>query len=103
MTTPIFDLEVDARRKEREQEYGVWEAAGAIDFGSARAFNEGDPVPTSTVERLKLSELGLVRKQASKAAAEAADTRAEATTVDPDAVAADAEAQATTRRKGASR
>lgn len=74
MTSPIVDPEVEARRKERAEEYGQWEAAGVIEFGGARAFNEGDPVPASTVGRLKLEELGLVRKPGSKAAQTAADT-----------------------------
>lgn len=69
MTSPIIDPGVEERRKARAEEYGVWEAAGPIEFGSARAFNEGDPVPKSTVERLKLDALGLVRKQGAAGAA----------------------------------
>lgn len=98
MTSPIFDPEVEARRKARAEEYGVWEAAGVIEFGGARAFNEGDPVPVTTVERLNLADLGLVRKQSSKAATEAADARAEAT-ADPGAVPQeDLEAQGNTTK-----
>lgn len=86
MTSPFLDPEVEARRAERAKEYGVWEAAGVVEFGGARAFNEGDPVPTSTVERLKLDELGLVRKQGGGDTAAATD-----------------EAKAATRTKGGSK
>jgi hypothetical protein len=34
-----------------DAEWGVYVAAEAIDLGGARAFNEGDPVPVSHVER----------------------------------------------------
>lgn len=89
MTSPFLDPEVEARRAERAKEYGVWEAAGVIEFGGARAFNEGDPVPTSTVERLKMDELGLVRKQGTPAAETPAD--------------GDAAGQTSTRTKGGSK
>lgn len=90
MTSPIIDPEVEARRKERAKEYGTWEATGTIEFGGARAFNEGDPVPTSTVTRLKLDELGLVRKQGSAEAEPAAQAQADAQT----------DTTTTSRRKG---
>lgn len=99
MTSPILDPEVEAHRKARAAEYGTWEAAGVIEFGGSRAFNEGDPVPASTVERLKLDELGLVRKQSSKAAQDAATD-----TGTPDVAGDDLEAQATRRTpKGGSK
>jgi len=57
----ITDPDVEARRKARAEEYGTWECGPApIEFGGARAFNEGEPVPKSTVERLHLDELGVV-------------------------------------------
>jgi hypothetical protein len=57
----VIDPEVEARRKERAIEYGTWECAEApITVGGARAFNEGDPVPKSTVDRLGLDALGAV-------------------------------------------
>lgn len=57
----ITDPDVEARRKARAEEYGTWECAEApIEVGGARAFNEGDPVPKSTVERLGLDKLGAV-------------------------------------------
>lgn len=59
----ITDPDVEARRKERAAEYGTWECGEApIEVGGARAFNEGDPVPKSTVERLGLDSLGAVVK-----------------------------------------
>lgn len=42
------DLE---RRKARDVEYGTFVANKAIFIRDARAFNEGDPVPKSHVER----------------------------------------------------
>lgn len=79
MTQPfdiITDPDVEARRAERAIEYGTWECGPApIEFGGARAFNEGEPVPKSTVERFHLDDLGavvpagtFVQKQADEAA-----------------------------------
>jgi hypothetical protein len=57
----ITDPDVEARRAERAVEYGTWECGPQpIEFGGARAFNEGEPVPKSTVERLALDQLGVV-------------------------------------------
>lgn len=57
----ITDPDVEARRKARAEEYGTWECGPApIEFGGARAFNEGEPVPKSTVERIGLDNLGVV-------------------------------------------
>lgn len=57
----ITDPDVEARRAARAVEYGTWECGPApIEFGGARAFNEGEPVPKSTVERLALDQLGVV-------------------------------------------
>jgi hypothetical protein len=59
----ITDPDVEARRKERAIEYGTWECGDQpINFGNARAFNPGDPVPKSTVERFGLDTLGAVVK-----------------------------------------
>lgn len=63
---------VEDRRKEREEEYGTYVAAQAITWGNVLAFNEGDAVPKSTVERLGWVDLGLVRS-ASEDAEPAAD------------------------------
>jgi hypothetical protein len=38
-------------REAQAAEYGVYVAAHAIDIDGARAFNAGDPVPASHVER----------------------------------------------------
>ena len=43
-------------RAEQVAEYSVYVAAEAINIGTARAFNVGDPVPKSHVER------GIVRE-----------------------------------------
>lgn len=57
----LTDAAVEARRKERAEEYGTWECGPQpIEFGGARAFNEGEPVPKSTVERFGLDTLGAV-------------------------------------------
>jgi hypothetical protein len=84
MTQPVAPEEVIARRKERAEEYGAWVATGPIDMSylgtgaddqpvwavgfGGRAFNLGDPVPKSTVERMKLDALGLVAKRGTAAA-----------------------------------
>jgi hypothetical protein len=39
------------RQAEVDKEWGQYVATGPIDIGSARAFNEGDPVPASHVTR----------------------------------------------------
>lgn len=50
MTTPTPEP-AEARQQAIEAEYGMYVAAVAIDFGGARAFNVGDPVPKSHVDR----------------------------------------------------
>lgn len=66
MSQPIeitSDPAVEERRKLRAEEYGTWKCGpNPIEFDGARAFNEGDPVPKSTVERLSLDKLGVVVK-----------------------------------------
>lgn len=42
---------LDEFRKAQEAEYGEYVAAEKIHIGNALAFNEGDPVPVSHVER----------------------------------------------------
>ena len=46
--TPMTAVEF---REEQAKEYGQFVAAQAIDIEGARAFNIGDPVPASHVER----------------------------------------------------
>lgn len=57
----VIDPDVEARRAARAEEYGTWECGPQpIEFGGARAFNEGEPVPKSTVEKYHLDDLGAV-------------------------------------------
>lgn len=51
MSQPAVEQAAIDRRSDTEKEYGVYVATEAINFGTARAFNVGDPVPTSHVER----------------------------------------------------
>jgi hypothetical protein len=48
-------------RQAQSREYGTFVAARAIDIGGARAFNEGDPVPASHVERGVVSKDDVVK------------------------------------------
>lgn len=61
------DPQLAAFAKEQHDEYNTWVAVGPIDIGNARAWNTGDPVPASTVERLGLESAGLVVKRTSAA------------------------------------
>ena len=58
-------------RKAQEAEYGTYLAAKPIFIRGARAFNEGDPVPASHVQRGVVSEDDVVKAstKAGKAAA----------------------------------
>ncbi len=51
---------VEARRKEREEEYGQFVALSEITWGTVLAFAAGDRVPASTVQRLQWDQMGLV-------------------------------------------
>ena len=53
-------------REEQEREYGQFVAAQAIFIDGARAFNVGDPVPASHVER-KVVHPDEVKKTSTKA------------------------------------
>jgi hypothetical protein len=44
------------------KEYGTYVATQPINVGNARAYNEGDPVPVSNVERYHYDELGWVKR-----------------------------------------
>lgn len=95
----ITDPDVEARRKARAEEYGTWECGPApIEFGGARAFNEGEPVPKSTVERLKLDQLGIVVPTGTFAK-KSADTQAEAQRLQDEALTEQVKAQAQTTDK----
>lgn len=107
----ITDPDVEARRKARAEEYGTWECGPRpIEFGGARAFNEGEPVPKSTVERIGLDNLGAVVPAGTfaKKTADEADARAKradeilAEDVKSRSVAPKAAAKTTTTEKGGS-
>jgi hypothetical protein len=53
MTTPATAVEL---REAQAKEYGTYVALAAIDIDGARAFNAGDPVPVSHVERGVVAE-----------------------------------------------
>lgn len=53
---------VEERRREREEEYGTYEATQDIPWGSVLAFTAGDRVPKSTVEKYGWLGLGLVKR-----------------------------------------
>lgn len=66
MSEPFdFDLdeETAAYAAAQRREYGKWQAAELITVGTAPAYNPGDPVPISNVERLGYAERGQVRLQ----------------------------------------
>ena len=48
-------------RQAQATEYGTFVANKAINIGGARAFNVGDPVPTSHVERGVVSDEDVVK------------------------------------------
>jgi len=50
MTAPVPATAEELREAQRA-EYGVYVAVGPIDINGARAFNAGDAVPTSHVDR----------------------------------------------------
>lgn len=51
----------------QRHEYGQYVAAQAIHFGTALAYNPGDAIPASNVERWKYLETGQAIKVGSKA------------------------------------
>lgn len=52
---------VEARRKERDDEYSKYVATQDIPWGSVPAYFAGEPVATSTAERYGWLDLGYVR------------------------------------------
>jgi hypothetical protein len=68
MTTPatVADL-----REAQAREYGQYVALGPIDIDGGRAFNEGDPVPASHVERgvVREDQVAKITTKAGRAAA----------------------------------
>jgi hypothetical protein len=59
--------DVAAFRTEQQKEWGQYIALTDISFNGARAYNAGDPVPASNVEKHKYLDQGLVTKVATKA------------------------------------
>jgi len=59
---------VEEYRAAVADEYGTYVAVEAIDFDGARAYNVGDPVPVTNVERYSYLDRGLVAKIGTKAA-----------------------------------
>jgi hypothetical protein len=53
-------------REAQVKEYGQYVALGPIDHDGARAYNAGDPVPTSNVDRWDYHGRGLVAKRGTK-------------------------------------
>lgn len=66
VATPTEQAEWEERRAAQMKEYGLWVAVQPIDHGTARAYNIGDPVPISNVERHGYDADGLVAKRSSK-------------------------------------
>jgi hypothetical protein len=54
---------VEARRKEREEEFGEWVAVQPIPWGTVLAATPGTPIDRDRVNRLKWDELGLVARR----------------------------------------
>lgn len=81
--TPRTALE---QRKAIENEYGQYVAVQGITHDGALAYNVGDAVPASNVERWDYLALGLVKRVGTKAAAAAQDVaHGEGDPTDPDA------------------
>jgi hypothetical protein len=80
-SSPVSEdmLAVERRRKEREDEYGEYVAVQDIPWGTVKAFTPGMRVPTSTVQRLKWDDLGLVAKRSTKAGREVLERTGSAT------------------------
>lgn len=68
MTEPDPFAEARAAREAIRKEYAAYVALVPIDINGARAFNPGDPVPASHVERKVVAE-SEVAKSTTKAAA----------------------------------
>ena len=64
MPTPTPDEEY---RQAQDAEYSVYVANKPIDIRGARAFNEGDPVPVSHVDRGVVSEDDVDKRPSVKA------------------------------------
>jgi 2',3'-cyclic-nucleotide 2'-phosphodiesterase (5'-nucleotidase family) len=69
MTTPQT---IEEQRAAQSKEYGTYVAVTDIDLHGARAFNVGDPVPASHVERgvVSTSQVAKTTTKAAQAATE---------------------------------
>lgn len=64
MSEPLdLDRETAEYAAAQVREYSKWEAAELITVGNSPAYNVGDPVPISNVDRLGYAERGQVRPQ----------------------------------------
>lgn len=90
MTSPDPQQLADYEKAQHD-EWFEWVAVGPIYAGAARAYNEGDPVPASNVERLKYEASGLVVKRKSAEGKRILEATGKAVEEDH---AADVEAQA---------
>lgn len=73
MVQPTAPKTLEQYQAEQAREYGEWVATRAIDVNGARAFNRGDPVPSSHVAAGLVPESAVARST-TKAARAAADT-----------------------------
>jgi hypothetical protein len=64
---PADAATAEQRRAEVQKEYGTYVALGAIDHDGVRAYNTGDAVPASNVERWGYLDRGLVARRTTKA------------------------------------
>ncbi len=69
MTTPASPATVEDQAQAQAAEYGKYVATVAIDIHGARAFNPGDPVPVSHVDRGVVSRESVVGSSTKTAAA----------------------------------
>jgi hypothetical protein len=67
VSQPMDDAALEEYRKAQAEEYGTWIAAEPINAGTALAYNAGDPVPASNVDRLGYADDGRVVKRSSAA------------------------------------
>ena len=84
-TTPAVATpeETQTFRSAQEKEWNTYVAVQPISFNGSPAYNPGDPVPVSNVERYGYEADGLVVKITTKAGTEAIKKLAEAATAQP--------------------
>lgn len=94
-------LAVEARRKEREQEFADWVAVQDIPWGAVNANFAGEEVAKSTVEEYHWDELGYVAKRNSAEGRAVLERTGKATTAERERWAAeDKKASAPAGKKG---